>query len=376
MNLEIFESIAEISPTEWNALSGPNDPFTSHAFFAALEESNSVGSQAGWLPIYITLKQNNDIRGILPLYLKNHSYGEYIFDWSWADASERAGIPYFPKLVSAVPFTPATGPRFLMKSTNDTDVLHLWNGALDIADSTEASSIHVLFLPEEQMPPLAKKALPRWTHQYHWTNPGVDTFDAWLGLFRSKDRKKIRAERRRAQQSVDRIYHLTGRELTAKHVAAVWEFYQRTAARKWGNPYLTKAFFMELNRSLADSTVVFFAEKNKELVASSLCFQKGENLYGRYWGCQSYNDCLHFELCYHQPIELAIQRGWKRFEAGAQGEHKIKRGLMPTKIYSAHWLRHPGLQQGIARFLEQERAATERTISMLSTHGPFKRGPS
>ena len=201
----------------------------------------------------------------------------------------------------------------------------------------------------------------------------VSDFSEWLSLFRSKDRKKIKAERRRAHQSVDRIYYRTGHELDKAHINAIWQFYQNTSRRKWGTPYLTRAFFDELNTSLADITLVFFAEKDGDLVASSLCFQRGEHLYGRYWGCLEYNDCLHFELCYHQPIELCLQRGWRRFEAGAQGEHKIKRGLMPVPIHSAHWIRHQGLRGGIAQFLEEEKHRTLHHIDILSQRGPFRR---
>ena len=375
MELDFVESLLDIPAMDWNRLSDPNDPFTTYAFLAALESSQSVGQDTGWMPIHIILRQQDVLQGALPLYLKNHSYGEYIFDWSWAEASERAQIPYYPKLVSAIPFTPATGPRFLFPETESlTKTDKLWSGASYIADSLEASSIHLLFLPESQIQQWPEdEILSRLTHQYHWTNPSVDTFNEWLALFRSKDRKKIKSERRRAQQSVDRIYHLTGSELQKKHIDAIWNFYQNTSKRKWGSPYLTRAFFDKLNTSLADITLAFFAEKNDILVASSLCFQRGENLYGRYWGCKEYNDCLHFELCYHQPIDLCIQRGWKRFEAGAQGEHKIKRGLMPTAIHSAHWIRHQGLRGGIARFLEQERMATMQHLRILSQRGPFRR---
>ena len=374
MKVDFLESISDVSAIDWDILSDPNDPFTTHAFLNALEKSHSVGSKAGWLPIHVVLYQGETLCGALPLYLKNHSYGEYIFDWSWAEAAERAGIPYFPKLVSAVPFTPATGPRFLLAHCSKEHQKKLWEGALYIAQAMEAHSIHLLFLPEAQANSLQEtEFMSRWTHQYHWTNPNVSSFNEWLSLFRSKDRKKIKSERKRAQQSVDKIYHLSGKELTSTHIEALWDFYQKTTSRKWGNPYLTKSFFTRLNQSLSDITIAFFAEKENQLIAGSLCFQRGQHLYGRYWGCKTYNDSLHFELCYHQPIELAIQRGWTRFEAGAQGEHKIKRGLLPTKIYSAHWIKHAGLQQGIERFLSQERTNMALHIERLAKHGPFRR---
>jgi uncharacterized protein len=374
MEIGFLEKIADIPASEWNRLSNENDPFSQHAFLNALEQSHSVGRKSGWIPIHITLSEKGKLIGALPLYLKNNSYGEYIFDWGWAEAAEQAGIGYYPKLVSAIPFTPATGPRLLLATPCPDKAEQLWSGAKYITESTNSSSIHILFLPEEQLDLLPNDGiLNRWTNQYHWTNPKVTTFKEWLAMFRSKERKKINAERKRANQSVDRIYHLSGSELKDQHIEAIWRFYQNTTARKWGQAYLTKAFFKELNRSLSDTSLVFLAERGGELVASSLCFQQGEHLYGRYWGCQEYNDSLHFELCYHRPIELCIERGWSRFEAGAQGEHKIKRGLMPTKIYSAHWFRHQGLANGISHFLEQERDGTLKRIEMLSKHGPFKR---
>ena len=334
-----------------------------------------MGQSAGWLPLHLGLKdQKGELLGALPLYLKNHSYGEYIFDWSWADASERAGIPYYPKLVSAVPFTPASGKRMLLLDPSNVELVEgLWQGMQSIIKATKASSVHLLFTPESHQPALfAKGFIPRKTSQFHWHNQDYESFEHWLSHFKTKARKNVRAERRKAKKTIDRFFWLSGAELTTKHLEIIWGFYQDTSRRKWGRPYLPREFFFELNRSLAHLTLVCFAERKGELVASSLCFQSGDHLYGRYWGCHEKIDCLHFDLCYHQPIELCIQNGWKKFEAGAQGEHKLKRGLLPAPTHSLHWLRHQGLHNAIADYCEQEAQDTQKRISGLFQHSPLK----
>ena len=342
---------------------------------AALEKTSAVGQSAGWLPLHIVLRDEEGLLvGALPLYLKNHSYGEYIFDWSWADASERSGIPYYPKLVSAIPFTPASGNRLLLSDPCSEELAAgLWRGVQAVIQATKASSVHLLFTPESHHSILNKQSfISRKTSQFHWHNRDYESFDHWLSCFKTKARKNVRAERRKASNAVDRLYWLSGAELTSKHIETIWNFYQDTTSRKWGQPYLPRAFFSELGQSLADLTLVCFAEKDGELVASSLCFQKGEHLYGRYWGCKDKIDGLHFELCYHQPIALCIQQGWKKFEAGAQGEHKLKRGLLPTVTHSLHWLRHQGLHNAISDYCEREANDTERRIQLLQTHSPLK----
>ncbi len=372
LSVDVLENLSTIAPEEWDALVDENNPFCTHAFLHTLERSNSVGRMSGWLPCHIVIRDGEQLLAAMPLYLKNNSYGEYIFDWSWADASERSGIPYFPKLVSAVPFTPASGNRLLIHPSVDREEFSstLIQVAHQIADETGAHSIHWLCVSEPEPPSTGIER--RETLQFHWNNPGSTSFDDWLQNFKSKDRKKMRAERRKAQQNVDRIECLSGAELTDEHISIIWECYQDTISRKWGQPYLTREFFEDLNGSLSDITRVFLAHKSGSIVASSLCFERGQHLYGRYWGTVLEADSLHFEMCYHQPIEYCIQKGYSKFEAGAQGEHKLKRGLLPTAIHSWHWLEHPGLHDSVSTFLEDERSAVQSTINYHLQHSPLK----
>ena len=370
---EIVPSLEEISPDDWDVLVSPNNPFCTHAFLSTLERSGSVGEKSGWMPCHIIVRdEHSRLVAAMPLYLKNHSYGEYIFDWSWADASERSGIPYFPKLVSAVPFTPATGDRLLVHPELDRDemTISLINISQQVAEQLDAYSIHWLCVQNNTAP--SKSIECRETVQFHWNNPDVDNFEQWLGLFKSKDRKKMRAERRKAQQSVDQFAILKGAEITQDQIELIWSCYQDTTNRKWGRPYLTYQFFQQLNTSLADIAVAFVAYKEGQMVAVSLCFERGEHLYGRYWGTLIEADSLHFELCYHQPIEYCLQHGLSKFEAGAQGEHKLKRGLLPTSVHSWHWLRHSGLHNAVAEFLQEERNAIKENIALYMRHSPLK----
>ena len=391
-SVEILSSLENIDPEKWDALVGSNNPFCSHAFLSALEISGSVGPHSGWVPCHIwvcapnetTDSHSNQSTAIaaMPLYLKNNSYGEYIFDWSWAEASERAGIPYYPKLVSAVPFTPASGERLLVSTDLPEDEQHFWRKRLleiaqQLAEQIPAHSVHWL-CTNHPYPPLSSLHR-RETLQFHWNNPFIEgsskaihTFEQWLQGFTTKDRKNIRSERRRAQSNVDRISCVQGHDLRSEQIDSLWAAYQDTASRKWGRPYLTRAFFELLNQRLAPYTLVFFAYRNQEIVASSLCFQRGNHLYGRYWGCTEELPFLHFELCYHQPIEYCLQHGLHKFEAGAQGEHKLKRGLLPTSVHSWHWFQHDGLHQGVGDFLEEEIEATQRSILQYMKHSPLK----
>jgi predicted N-acyltransferase len=371
---EILFSLSEVLPQEWDILVDPNNPFCTHAFLHTLEHSHSVGGQSGWTPCHIVLRdeKSQEMMAAMPLYLKTHSYGEYIFDWSWADASERAGIPYFPKLVSAVPFTPASGDRLLIHPTLDRNTIEplLIDLAQQVAEQLEANSIHWLCVDSPNPPSQGLEA--RETVQFHWNNPNVSTFDEWLALFKSKDRKKMRAERRKAHTGVDRFEVLHGADITQEQIDLIWTCYQDTTTRKWGRPYLTYEFFQSLNQSLADLAIAFVAYKNDQMVAVSLCFKRGQHLYGRYWGTLIEADSLHFELCYHQPIEYCIQHGLSKFEAGAQGEHKLKRGLLPTAVHSWHWLKHPGLHNAVADYLNDERDAIQDNIQVYLQHSPLK----
>ncbi len=350
----------------------PDDPFCTHAFLVTLESSGSVGGRSGWQPCHVVIKEDNALIAAMPLYLKTNSYGEYIFDWSWADASERAGIPYYPKLVSAIPFTPATGDRLLVHPEYSRQELEtvLIDVAMQLSEQLNAHSIHWLCI-QNSTPP-NPNIHRRETLQFHWNNPGVSSFEDWLRLFKSKDRKKMRAERRKAHTGVDRIECVEGIDLTTEQISMIWNCYRDTISRKWGQPYMQKGFFEALKGSLAPLVRVFFAYKNEQIVASSLCFTRGNHLYGRYWGATENIDSLHFELCYHQPIEYCIQRGLTKFEAGAQGEHKLKRGLLATSVHSWHWLEHPGLHHGVGEFLQDEIEATQRSIAHYNAHSPLK----
>lgn len=379
MEVSVVDQISRVPAEEWDAIAGEHNPFIEHAFLSALEESGSVCAETGWSPAHVLVRDSGKLVAASPLYVKDHSYGEYIFDWGWAEASQRARIPYYPKLVDAVPFTPATGRRML---SADPDVPApelveaLVAGFHAVADAAKAMSIHLLFTTEPERQALAERHrfIPRTTHQFHWRNEGYTSFDHWLEAFRSKDRKNTRRERRRAQESVDVIRAVPGSQVTPAEWATVRDFYQDTTSRKWGRTYLTPAFFELLRPRLGDRALVFFAEKDGQIVATALTFQKGQHLYGRYWGGMPGFKDLHFEMCYHQPIQACIQNGWTRFEAGAQGSHKLKRGLMPSPIFSAHWLRHPGLHDAVARAMKEETRSISAQLEAAAAHGPFRRG--
>jgi predicted N-acyltransferase len=376
MEVSIVERIKDVDPGQWDALTGADNPFIEHAFLSVLEESGSVGPGTGWQPAHLLVHEHGVLVGASPLYVKTHSYGEYIFDWSWAEASQRARIPYYPKLVSAVPFTPATGRRLLTRDTLEPAVCAaLVAGMRAVAEAADAWSIHVLFSTEAERSLLASQhgLIPRTTQQFHWENEGYSDFEHWLSRFRSRDRKKTRRERALAMEGVDAVHILRGPELTARHWDTIRANYQDTCARKWGSAYLTDAFFTLAATKLAHRVMACFAEKDGQLIASTLMFQKGSHLYGRYWGGRPGFESLHFELCYHRPIELCIAEGWSRFEAGAQGQHKLKRGLLPALTFSSHWLRHAGLSDAVARAMKEEDAAVRRQCAALSVHGPFRR---
>ena len=371
-SVDIVPDLSTINSIDWDRLVHPNDPFCTHAFLLTLESSGSVGGRSGWQPCHVVVKEGDQLIAGMPLYLKTNSYGEYIFDWGWADASERAGIPYYPKLVSAIPFTPATGDRLLVHPEYSRQELEpvLINVAMQLAEQLNAHSIH--WLCTSGATPPSPNLHRRETLQFHWNNPDVSSFEDWLQLFKTKDRKKIRAERRKAHCGVDRIECVKGIDLNTEQISMIWNCYRDTISRKWGQPYMKKGFFEALKESLAPLTRVFFAYKNEKIVASSLCFERGKHLYGRYWGATNDIDSLHFELCYHQPIEYCIQHGLTKFEAGAQGEHKLKRGLLATSVYSWHWLEHPGLHHGVGEFLQDEIEATQRNIAHYNAHSPLK----
>jgi uncharacterized protein len=373
--VKVVSRIAEVPVADWDACAGSN-PFVGHAFLNALEESGSVSAETGWLPQHLVLPDpKGGLLGCAPLYLKNHSYGEYVFDWNWADAYERAGGRYYPKLQCSVPFTPATGPRLLVNPNAERSEVEagLVAAMLELTQRHKASSLHITFPPKEQYETLGSFGLlQRLGVQYHWQNRGYDSFDDFLADLTSRKRKAIRKERRKVAESGIRLRPLCGAEIEPRHWDAFFEFYLATADRKWGQPYLTREFFHLLGAKLAERVVLVMADFEGELVAGALNLKSDDTLFGRNWGALGRFDFLHFEACYYQAIDYAIAHGLQRVEAGAQGEHKIQRGYLPMPIYSAHWIEDSGFRDAVAHFLEREREAMEYEIAALGEQSPFR----
>ncbi len=372
-SVRVAESFAEIEAAAWDALAGVDHPFLSHAFLSALEDSGSAITRAGWQPLPLLLEdEGGALVGAVPLYGKSNSQGEYIFDHSWADAWQRAGGNYYPKLLAAVPFTPAPGPRLLAQDR--AVVPELIRGMEGLAINNRLSSAHANFIEEPDIAAFTEAGwLLREGVQFHFRNRGYGDFDDFLATLASRKRRAIRKERAAAQSAVT-IHALTGSAITDAHWDAFWTFYQDTGARKWGRPYLTRAFFSLISERMADRVLLLIAEKDGQPIAGALNFIGGDVLYGRYWGCTQDIPFLHFELCYYQAIDFAIARGLSRVEAGAQGEHKIARGYEPVATWSAHYIADEGFRAAIADFLRRERHAMEREIEFLGTVTPFRRG--
>lgn len=369
---EIAGSVGQIPSAIWDGLNNGN-PFTRHAFLSALEISGSVGRATGWSPLPIVLRDAaSEISGLAPAYLKSHSQGEYIFDHHWADAYERAGGQYYPKLQIAAPFSPVPGPRLLLRDPSQAGAL--LKAAEAVVHQNGLSSAHATFVEEAQLP-LFRDAgwLIRTGSQFHWRNRGYHDFDDFLNALSSRKRKAIRKERRLAQAAV-RIERLTGAQITAADWDAFWLFYQDTGMRKWGRPYLTRMFFDELARTMADSLVLLMAYRGDRRIAGALNLAGPDCLYGRYWGCTEDVPFLHFELCYYQAIDYAIEHRLARVEAGAQGEHKLARGYEAALTYSAHYIADAGFRAAIADFLSREEQAVARDMEFLGEMAPFKRG--
>jgi predicted N-acyltransferase len=373
------DGIQQIGSESWTRFaeppSTPVDPFLTYPFLKALEDSESVGASAGWVPYHLQVKDaEGALQGVMPLYLKGHSQGEYIFDYSWADAFERAGGRYYPKLLSAIPFTPATGRRLL---TLDLEAeAALARGAQQIADHHEISSVHINFLDQDAWSRLGDEGWLRRTHkQYHWQNPGYDSFDAFLAELSSKKRKNIRRERRDAVKDGLEIERLTGDMITEAHWDHFYRFYIDTGNRKWGSPYLTRSFFSHIGETMSDRVLLVMCRADGRYIAGAINFIGDECLFGRNWGCIEHRPFLHFEVCYYQAIEFAIEHGLKRVEAGAQGEHKLARGYLPSETYSAHYIAHSGFKAAVDRFLGEERAHIAEEIDYLEQFSPFKAQP-
>ena len=383
VEIEIVQSLGGISPAEWDAcacpeaLDGgrPEDPFTTYRFLKALEDSGSVGPGSGWAPHYLLARAEGQLIGCAPLYLKSHSQGEYIFDHSWAHAYERAGGRYYPKFQIAAPFTPVTGRRFLtLPGFEETGMSALVQGAVNIAAKNGISSLHATFCTQGEAETGERLGLMhRVGSQYHWENPGYGGFDDFLAALSSRKRKTIRKERQRAQGFGGEIVQLTGDAILPSHWDAFWEFYQDTGARKWGQPYLTRQFFDIVQETMRDDVLLVLAMREGQPVAGALNFIGRTALFGRYWGCVEDHPCLHFECCYYQAMDYAIEHGLNRVEAGAQGEHKIARGYLPRLTHSLHWIADPGFANAVAQFLRAERDAVDEEVEILTDYGPFRK---
>ena len=384
MQVERFSSIERVDPADWRALEPPDFPFFDHEFLRALERSGSVGRASGWTPVYLLCRDENGLLGALCVYLKTNSYGEYIFDWEWAHAYREHGLSYYPKLVSAVPFTPATGPKLLLRPGLDASeggrvADTLLDAARSLGDEARVSSSHALFVPEDELEEFTRRGFAvRHSLQFHWRNRGYEKFSDYLNALSSKRRRQVSRERRQLADEGLVIERLSGKELQGragrKLAATMYRFYTGTLDRKWGVPYLTGKFFTEVFQTMPDRTLFVLARdgRNGRPVAGTLNFFKGNALFGRYWGAFEERRNLHFELCYYQTIEFAIEHGLKLFEAGAQGEHKLARGFLPSVTYSAHDIRHPAFRHAIERFIAEEKEYLSATVAMYNEHDPYK----
>jgi hypothetical protein len=371
-----------VDAADWDACAsafGERNPFVEHAFLSALEESGCVSSRTGWAPRHILVRRAGRLVAAAPAYLKAHSQGEYVFDHAWADAYERAGGRYYPKLQLSVPFTPAPGPRLLVRDGDsvDEDRATLVAGVAAVAARERASSAHVTFLPERDWRVLGDAGfLLRQDQQFHWRNRGYDSFDGFLADLASRKRKMIQRERREAAAPGLTFERLSGREITEAHWDAFFAFYMDTGSRKWGRPYLNRRFFSLLGERLRDDVLLVIAKRAGRPIAGALNLIGSHALFGRNWGAIEHHPFLHFEVCYYQAIEFAIERRLARVEAGAQGEHKLARGYLPTPTYSAHLILDPRLRRAVADYLEHERRAVAETIEVMTELGPFRRAPT
>ncbi|HKF73663.1 MAG TPA: GNAT family N-acetyltransferase [Stellaceae bacterium] len=374
--VRVLESLAEVSAAAWDACAGGDNPFLSHAFLEALEASGSATARTGWLPQHVLVEDaDGRLLAAAPVYLKSHSQGEYVFDHGWAQAYERAGGSYYPKLQAAVPFTPVTGPRLLVCPDAPPDTTETLIAALiEVARAHKVSSLHVTFPTRGEWEALgAAGFLQRAGQQYHWENHGYGTFEDFLAALNSRKRKQIRRERRDALASGLEIETLTGSALEPRHWDAFYRFYRNTVDHRWGGAYLTRGFFELLHRRLADRVVLVMARQGQRYVAGALNLLGSDTLYGRNWGCSGNHPFLHFEVCYYRAIDFAIERGLARVEAGAQGQHKIQRGYLPMPTYSAHWVRDRGFARAIENFLERERVAVAAEMDALTQElSPFR----
>lgn len=346
-------SIGDVPVAAWDACAGPENPFTQHAFLSALERSGSVGGRSGWQAIHLLAEHNGALVGVVPVYLKTHSRGEYVFDGGWAEAYERAGGDYYPKLQVSVPFTPATGNRLLVRPGPDAEQIRelLADALIAMCGQLEVSSVHVTFMTETEWQLAGRKGfLQRTDQQFHWANAGYKTFDDFLAALAARKRKAIKRERREALAPGIDVHWLTGADLTEEIWDAFFGFYMETGSRKWGRPYLTREFYTLVGAHMADKIVLMMAKRDDRWIAGAINFIGSDTLFGRHWGCSEQHPFLHFELCYYQAIDFAIAKGLTRVEAGAQGEHKLARGYLPNTTHSAHFIADPALRRAVADY--------------------------
>ncbi|NEI65492.1 GNAT family N-acetyltransferase [Rhizobium leguminosarum] len=386
LSIRVERSFTAISPESWAKLSGASkacatiayNPFVSHAFLSSLEESGSADAETGWLGHHLLLETDRgELIGALPGYLKNHSQGEYVFDHGWADAFERAGGRYYPKLQCSIPFTPATGPRLLVAEGLQRLPIQsaIAESLKEVVRRLGISSAHITFVPDEEIGVFEMDGyLHRTDQQFHFINDGYANHEEFLETLASRKRKALRKERRAALENGISIDWLTGRDLTERIWDQFFKFYMDTGGRKWGRPYLTRKFYSLIGERMADDILLVMAKRDGRYIAGAINFIGGDTLYGRHWGCIEDHPFLHFEVCYHQAIDFALSKGLKRVEAGAQGEHKLARGYLPVTTHSAHYVAHAGLRRAIGDYLARERADVEQMSELLTEYSPFRKG--
>jgi predicted N-acyltransferase len=385
LSIRIENDFAAIAPERWSRLSGTSksspgiyNPFVSHAFLSALQESGSASRKTGWLGHHLLMEnEGGELLGAVPGYLKSHSQGEYVFDHGWADAFERAGGSYYPKIQCSIPFTPATGPRLLFAdgANRDATQLTLAAGLQEVTRQLGVSSAHVTFVDENELPAFEEAGyLHRTDQQFHFINDGYADHDAFLDTLASRKRKALKKERRTALENGITVEWLTGSDLTEDIWDQFFAFYMDTGSRKWGRPYLTRSFYSLIGERMADDILLVMARRDGRYIAGAINFIGGDTLFGRHWGCVEDHPFLHFEVCYHQAIDFALAHKLKRVEAGAQGEHKLARGYLPVTTHSAHYIAHPGLRRAVADYLQREREEVDQIGDYLEAHSPFRKG--
>lgn len=373
LRIEVCDSLAAVPRAEWNRLAG-DDPFLTHQFLSALHETGCASEATGWAPVYLLLKSGTRLSGAMPLYVKTHSYGEYVFDWAWADAYYRHGLEYYPKLLCAIPFTPVTGARLLARSEQDQD--RLIAAALALARELRVSSLHCLFPTQSEAQRMYEHGmLARTTVQFHWTNRGYPSFDGFLSGFNHAKRKKVKQERRKVREAGVTFRWLEGTDISERDWAFFNRCYRRTYREHHSSPYLNLEFFCRIGRELPQHMVLILAERDGRPIAASLNVRDGQRLCGRYWGALEYHPALHFETCYYQGIEYCVARGLESFEGGSRGEHKLARGLVPVETCSAHWLAHPQFSDAIAKHLMRETHGVVNYVDELNDRSPYKTPP-